>query len=909
MAEEKTTAENTASSSLSFTTAETGGARGAWFLGRFLFWGSPLKWSLIALRRLKARVVYVFAVFDWLAVFAGWFSLAAFLFLNRVAWLAAPTKLLFFWTKSDPLILVFLLSLWFDLYLIYRHSEKKAQLKKINYRLFAPDTRVARSNQRARRFPKKYNVAPAFSLSAWRTLEDAYLLANKLRQSEVEIIHLFRVLLKTKEVQNLFIRLNIDAKKMIALVDHHLAKPQDGDSLGRIKLSPALQEVLILSFVDAVERHADSVDVLNIILFFYDHDPRLAEILYELEIDQDKIRNTVEWFRVNERLTNNYRAYRRSAILKPGSGMNRAYTAIATPALDHYSHDLTVKAKYGGLDICVGRQKEITAIFESLSGGHNGVLLVGPTGVGKSTIIDGLAQLMVEEQVPQFLKDKRLVQLDVSALVSGADASAAEGRLLTCLNEISRSGNIILYIDNIETLIGISAGSRESLDLSEVLAEALGRKNLYCLAAATTENYAHYIEGKALGDIMTTIGVKEPETNEAIQMLESKVGFLENKYDVYIVYSAIEQAVLMSTRYIHDKFLPLKAFNLLEKAALITAKNAKNNPDACFCSREEVASAISELTGILVSKVTVSEGKKLLNLETEIHQRLVDQEEAVTAVSASLRRARAELKDDKRPIASFLFMGPTGVGKTELAKAVSQVYFGAEEYLIRLDMSEYQYPDSVRKMIGDVDGTLGYLTEAVRKKPFALVLFDEIEKAHPDILNLFLQVLDDGRLTDGQGRTISFAESIIIATSNIGAVYIEEQIKAKTALNIIKQQLIDNELNKYLRPELINRFDGIIVFKPLSQEDVFAIAALMLKKVKKNLADRGISLKADRDGVAILAREGYDPKFGARPLRRLLQDKIEDSIANRILSGDLKRRDTVIINARAEVEVEKAPEL
>jgi ATP-dependent Clp protease ATP-binding subunit ClpC len=499
--------------------------------------------------------------------------------------------------------------------------------------------------------------------------------------------------------------------------------------------------------------------------------------------------------------------------------------------------------------------------------------------------------------------------LDVSALVSGADASGAEGRLLTCLNEISRSGNIILYIDNIENLIGISAGSRESLDLSEVLVEALGRKNLYCLAAATTENYAHYIEGKALGDMMTTIGVKEPETNEAIQMLESKVGFLEDKYDVYIVYSAIEQAVLMSGRYIHDKFLPLKAFNLLEKAALITAKNAKNNPDACFCSREEVAAAISEMTGILVSKVTVSEGQKLLNLETEIHQRLVDQEEAVTAVSASLRRARAELKDSQRPIASFLFMGPTGVGKTELAKAVSQVYFGAEEYLIRLDMSEYQYPDSVRKMIGDVDGTLGYLTEAVRKKPFALVLFDEIEKAHPDILNLFLQVLDDGRLTDGQGRTISFAESIIIATSNIGAVYIEEQIKAKTALSIIKQQLIDNELNKYLRPELINRFDGIIVFKPLSQDDVFAITTLMLKKVKKNLSDKGIDLKADRDGVAILAREGYDPKFGARPLRRLLQDKIEDTIANRILSGDLKRRDTVIINARADVEVKKAPEL
>lgn len=909
MAEEKITAEKTANSGLTFTAAEADGVRGAWFLGRFLYWGLPVRRSLIALRRLKARVAYVFAVFDWLAVFAGWLSLAVFLFLNRAVWLVAPTKLLFFWTKADPLVFIFLISLWFDLYLIYRSSERKAQLKKINYHLFTFDSRAARPAKRVMRGPKKYNVADAFSLTAWRALEDAYLLANKLRQSEVEIIHLFRIFLKIKEIQNLFIRLNVDAKKMVAMVDHRLAKPQDLDSSGRTKLSSALQEVLISSFTDAAERRADSVDVLNIILFFYEHDPLLAEILYELEIDQDKIRNTVEWFRVNERLLNNYRAYRHLAILKPGTGMNRAYTAIATPALDHYSHDLTVKAKYGGLEICVGRQKEITAIFESLNGGHNGVLLVGPTGVGKSAIIDGLAQLMVEEQVPKFLKDKRLVQLDVSALVSGADASGAEGRLLTCLNEISRSGNIILYIDNIETLIGISAGSRESLDLSEVLAEAIGRKNLYCLAAATTENYAHYIEGKTLGDMMTTIGIKEPETNEAIQMLESKVGFLEDKYDVYIVYSALEQAVLMSGRYIHDKFLPLKAFNLLEKATLITAKNAKNNPEACFCSREEVAAAISEITGILVSKVTASEGQKLLNLETEIHQRLIDQEEAVTAVSASLRRARAELKDDKRPIASFLFMGPTGVGKTELAKAVSQVYFGAEEYLIRLDMSEYQYPDSVRKMIGDVDGTLGYLTEAVRKKPFALVLFDEIEKAHPDILNLFLQVLDDGRLTDGQGRTISFAESIIIATSNIGAVYIGEQIKAKTALSIIKQQLIDNELNKYLRPELINRFDGIIVFKPLSQDDVFAIAALMLKKVKKNLSDKGIGLKADRDGVAILAREGYDPKFGARPLRRLLQDKVEDTIANRILSGDLKRRDMVIINARAEVEVEKAPEL
>ncbi len=240
---------------------------------------------------------------------------------------------------------------------------------------------------------------------------------------------------------------------------------------------------------------------------------------------------------------------------------------------------------------------------------------------------------------------------------------------------------------------------------------------------------------------------------------------------------------------------------------------------------------------------------------------------------------------------------------------MSDVYFGDEDYLIRLDMSEYQYPDSIRKMIGDVDGTLGYLTEAVRKKPFALVLLDEIEKAHPDILNLFLQLLDDGRLTDGQGRTISFAESIIIATSNIGAVYIQEQIRNKTDINIIKQELIDNQLNKHMRPELINRFDGIIVFKPLSQENVFDITTLMLKKIKKNLNKKGIDLKADKEGVIVLAQAGYDPKFGARPLRRLLQDKVEDPIANKILAGELKRRDTIIIDNKAEIQVEKALEL
>ncbi|KKT13075.1 MAG: ATPase AAA-2 domain protein [Candidatus Falkowbacteria bacterium GW2011_GWF2_43_32] len=894
------------SEKLTFTEEQNVGGRGVWFLGRFLFWGRPFKKTLIGLARASRKINFFLSFLRWLIIFAGWAAFGYWLFLHQALWIENPVRLLFFWRTPDILIFIFLFSLWFDLFSVYESSQTKAAVKKIKRSDF---DREGDKKKKLRRGGKKYEVANAYAPETWRAVEDAYLLAARLRQTETSVIHLFRVLLKDKKIQNLFIRLDADVKKLVELVDRHLLSPEKTEFKGRSALSPVLQEVLVLAFVNAYELRQDSVDVLNVVSFCAGKDPVLREILYELEIDEDKINNTVAWFRVNRRLAESYRSYSRSALLKPGNNMNRSYTAIATPTLDHFSHDLTVRAKYGDLNICVGRKREISSIFEAFSGGHNGVLLVGPVGVGKSAIIDGLAQLMVEENVPDFFKDRRLVELDVSRLLAGAAPAEAQERLLLSLNEVSRSGNIILYIDNIENLIGISGGAEESLDISEVLAEAIGRRNLYCLAAATTENYARYIENKAIGNVMTTVAVKEPETNEAIQILESKVGLLESKYDIYIVYGALEAAVTMSDRYLHDKFLPFKALDLLEKAAIITGKNARNNPEKSFCGREEVAAAISEITGIPASKASLSEGQKLLNLEDEIHQRLVDQEEAVRAVAASLRRARAEMKDSKRPIASFLFLGPTGVGKTELAKSVSQVYFGDEDYLIRLDMSEYQDTGSVRKMIGDVDGTLGYLIEAVRKKPFSLILLDEIEKANPDILNLFLQLLDDGRLTDGQGRTISFAESIIIATSNIGAVYIQEQIVVKTPLNVIKQGLIDQELNKYLRPELINRFDGIIVFKPLSEEDVFAIATLMLKKIKKNLAAKGIGLKADKDGVTILAHEGYDPKFGARPLRRLLQDRVENPIANKILAGELKRRDTIVINNRAEIEVDQGKEL
>lgn len=871
---------------------------GTWWRDRFIYWQKSLSRSSIALFKLQRRVDRVLDIAAFLVALAGWLSLAVWIFLNQSYLLSEPIKILLFWENIHPLILFFLLSVWFDLFLVYRRSENAAAVKKINYRYW---------HREPKNHEAVFNAVSAQSRELEQVLFSAFLLAAKLKQSEISVMHLFRALLADTQVQNVFIRLGVEATSLTAKLERNLAGPTAATR--RPEASEAVKSIFIAATIDAIGRGQQSTESVNVLSYCYRQDKVLSEILYDLEIDADKIDNVCEWFHINRQLSARHQAYRRSAALKPGGGMDRAYTAVATPTLDHFSYDLTLAAKYGRLDLCVGRQTELNSIFEIMASGQSGVLLVGASGTGKTSVVNGLAQLMVEERVPKFLQDKRLVEIDVSRLVSGASPSAAEERLLACISETRRAGNIVLHIANIENLIGISAGGTEGLDLSEVLAEALSRRQVFCLATISTDNYARAVEKTALGEVMTTVGIQEPTHNQAIQMVESKVSALEGRYRIFITYNAIEQAVLMSARYLHDKFLPEKAIVLLQNAVIIAAKAFRRDPSQAVCTKEHVALAISEMTGVPAQKLTASEGQKLLSLESDIHQRMVGQEEAVAAVAASLRRARAEMKDVKRPIASFLFLGPTGVGKTELAKTVSQVYFGDENYMVRLDMSEYQHADSIRKMIGDIDGSRGYLTEAVRKKPFSLILLDEIEKAHPDILNLFLQLLDDGRLTDGQGRTISFTESIIIATSNIGALYIQEQIKAKTDLNLIKQELVDNQLNKLMRPELINRFDGIIVFKPLTEENIFRIATLMLKGIKKRLAEKGVGLQADRLGVAKLAKAGYDPKFGARPLRRLLQEKVEDQIANKILAGELKRRDTVIIDPKAEIGVLKAKEL
>ncbi len=878
----------------------------AFYGGRFFYLDLPLTAPMIKLRHLKNGLHLTLNILAFAIGLIGLFCLVYWVVLAGEQTQALGAFA--FWRVKSPLILIFWTSLLADMFIIYRLGREEAsrqKIKKVKYgqklKYESPDNWSEFIKARGQH---KIEVSSGLNQAAIKTAEQAFLLADFAKHKEVKPVHLFFSLLKDSGAAAIFSRLNIDSSKLIAKLKNQLLNEPKAES--HPELSAEVKEIMLNSYIDALKQGQKKVAPINFILPILERDKNLSEILYDLEIDRDKINNVIQWFVINERLIENYHHYRRASRFKPGSAMDRAYTAVATPVLNHFAYDLTLAAKWGRLELCVGREETVKEIFDALQSGKNGILLCGPVGVGKNMIIGQVARQMVEEDVPKILKDKRLVELDISRLLSGAAPADAEQRLLVIIDEVARAGNIVLYINNIENLMGITSGGEESLELSEVLSSAVKRHNLICLASATEDNYAKYIENQPLGQVMAKIVVAEPDMNQAIQMIESKIGFYEAKHKIYFTYSAISKAVELSAKYIHDKFLPAKAVDILEAIAVKVSRDKGVNS---IVSDEDVAAVVSSKTKIPLTKITEKESEALLNLEDKIHNRMIDQVEAVSMVAASLRRARTELREQKRPIASFLFLGPTGVGKTELAKAVAEVYFGEEDYMVRIDMSEYQRPESVEKMIGAPSGAAGYLTEAVRQAPFSLVLLDEFEKAHPDILNLFLQVMDDGRLTDGQGRTIDFTNCIIIATSNIGAVYIQDQLKAGAAIEQIKQSLINDQLNKYLKPELINRFDGVIVFKPLSIEDVQSIAGLMLNKVRRMLEAKGIGLVSEEAGIKKLAELGFDPKFGARPLRRLIQERIENKIADLVLAGEVKRRDTVLIDVEANVKVREGREL
>ena len=886
---------------------------------KWLYWGFPLTREYLSLEKGRALVEKIRIITAFCLGLGSFLILAFFLYRSGffVALYLAPGLDHFTKALNSQTVFVFWLSFISFAYLWYRSIRMKDYLGEVEHyeydfdknRQTKLDIRDWATAGKLRKKNKK-NIACSFTLEAKKAINNAYSLADKYNHPILKPIHLFYASLSFNRVGNIFIRLGFSAthiqKQLAPLFTQAGANPTDNKTEPQI--SDEFWQALFMAYESAYNGHQDFVSLTEMLVACVSLSEPIAEILFDMGIDSQKLANVVEWARIREKLHHQYIKFRKAAGHRSKHGMDKAMTAVATPYLDRFSDDLTIMAQFGHLYPCVSRDKIWEEMFRVVEGGSQSLILVGDYGVGKKTIVEGLAQKMVEDDVPQRLKDKRLVRLNISSLLAGTTPAGAVERLQRIMHEVGRAGNIILYIHNIHELVGVSAGSgKGSLDVSSALSQYLTSGRFLTIADTTAEFYSQLIVNSGLSNVMSKVEVPEMDVNQSICVLESRAGGMEYKHQVFFSYIAIEKAVNLAKRYLHDTNLPGNALEVMtESASLARNKKGANS----IVTEDEVAQIISQKTNIPITSVSADESAKLLLLETEMHKRVIGQDEAVNSIANALRRARVEIRSTNRPIASFLFLGPTGVGKTELAKTVAEVYFGDENYMIRLDMSEYQLADSVKKMIGDAtSGALGYLTEAVRKKPFSLVLLDEIEKAHPDVLNLFLQMMDDGRLTDGQGRTINFTNSIIVATSNAGALYIEDAVSKGVDLNIIKQELVDNQLNKVMRPELINRFDGIIVFKPLSFDNVVAVTKLMLAKIKKNLAVKGIDLIASEEGVKALARQGYDPKFGARPLRRLLQDKTENQIANLFLAHSIKRRDIVVIDEQGNVQVEKGREL
>lgn len=736
-----------------------------------------------------------------------------------------------------------------------------------------------------------------------------------------------------------------------------------------IPFTPRAKRVLELSLEEARQLGHNYIGTEHLLLgLIREGEGVAARVLENLGVDLAKVRTQV------------IRMLGETAEVSAGGGQGRT----KTPTLDEFGANLTNLATEGKLDPVVGRQKEIERVIQILGRRtKNNPVLIGEPGVGKTAIAEGLAQRIANGDIPDILEEKRVVTLDIGLLVAGTKYRGEfEERLKKIMDEIRQASNVILVIDEVHTLIG--AGAAEgAIDAANILKPALARGELQCIGATTLDEYRKHIErDAALERRFQPVMVGEPSVEETIEILYGLRERYEQHHKLSILDESLEAAAKLSDRYISDRYLPDKAIDLIDEAGsrvrLINsqlppaakeldkelrkilkdkddavrsqdfdkagelrdremeikseikaiAQNKKtseeNHEDSPNVTEEDIAHIVASWTGVPVSKLTESESEKLMHMEDTLHQRLIGQEEAVRAISRAIRRARVGLKNPNRPIASFIFSGPTGVGKTELTKALATYFFGAEEAMIRLDMSEYMERHTVSKLIGSPPGYVGYneggqLTEAVRRRPYTVVLFDEIEKAHPDVFNMLLQILEDGRLTDAKGRTVDFKNTLLIMTSNIGSKVIEKgggglgfefaEDEADSQYNRIRS-LVNEELKGYFRPEFLNRLDEIIVFRQLTKDEVKEISELLLKEVFARLEEKEITLEITERFKERLVEEGYNPSYGARPLRRAIMRLLEDTLAEEILSGRIKTGDTAIVDVddNQQVKISSAQE-
>ena len=757
----------------------------------------------------------------------------------------------------------------------------------------------------------------------------------------------------------------VDGKKLVELIDK-LVTPAEVGNITEIEMkppySPRTEKVLKSAVAEAQNSGCEKAGTEHLLLaMLRETDCVGTRLLYTMGVNIQKLYAAVlgAMGYDNESIQEEFQAAK--AMQNPGGS--------PTPALDQYSRDLTQMAAEGKLDPVVGREKEISRLIQILSRRtKNNPCLVGEPGVGKTAIAEGLAQRILAGSVPETIKDKRLVVLDLSGMVAGSKYRGEfEERIRKVVDEVRENQGILLFIDELHTIIG-AGGAEGALDASNILKPSLSRGELQLIGATTLEEYRKYIEkDAALERRFQPVTVEEPSEEEAYEILKGLRPYYERHHKVEISDEALEAAVKMSVRYINDRFLPDKAIDLIDEAAskvqlsgyqasseiedlsreiqeilqekeraiktgylslakecqekqkeaearleqLQVKEEKKNQRKSGKVDEKAVASIVSDWTKIPVQRLTEGETRRLAQLEKELHKRVIGQEEAVHAVSQAVKRGRVGLKDPNRPIGSFLFLGPTGVGKTELSKALAQAVFGSEQAMIRVDMSEYMEKHSVSKLIGSPPGYVGYdeggqLSEKVRRNPYSVILFDEIEKAHPDVFNILLQVLDDGHITDAHGRKVDFKQTIIIMTSNAGAQAIVEpkqlgfisQKDEKKDYEKMKSGVME-EVRRLFKPEFLNRIDEIMVFHTLNKEEIRKIVLLLLKSLEKRCEEQmDIHLNVTNSAVDYIAEAGFDAKYGARPLRRAIQSKIEDRLANELLEGKIRRGDIVQVQYR-----------
>ena len=747
---------------------------------------------------------------------------------------------------------------------------------------------------------------------------------------------------------------NVTADDILNKIEELIGSDEPIENI--VDFTPRTKRVVESAFIEARKLGYNFIGTEHLLIgILREGDCVATKILLDLNVNIPKLYNEIVKV-INE--GEDYNSSDNSSNNSNGGKRRGSYNQ--TPTLNQFGQDLTKKAEEGKLDPVIGRKQEIERVIEILSRRtKNNPCLIGEPGVGKTAAVEGLAQKIASGDVPEILKDKRVVTLDISGMVAGAKYRGDfEERIKKALNEVKKAGDVILFIDEIHTIVG--AGAAEgAIDAANILKPLLARGEIQLVGATTLNEYRKFIEkDAALERRFSPVTVNEPSEKETIQILKGIRDKYEAHHNVKITDEAIEAAVKLSIRYVNDRFLPDKAIDLIDEASskarlrtytepdglkelqeeIEKTKNEKeeavlnqkfekaaelrdtekalrdkfekeqnkwknkNTKSIVTITEENIAEVIANWTGIPAKKITEDENEKLKNLEKELHKRVIGQNEAVEAVSKAIRRGRVGLKDPKRPIGSFLFLGPTGVGKTELSKALAEVLFGDENAMIRLDMSEFMEPHSVSKLIGAPPGYVGFddggqLTEKIRRKPYSVVLFDEIEKAHPDVMNMLLQILEDGRLTDSQGRTVNFKNTVIIMTSNLGARLItdrkqlgfankEGEADSKKEYEEIKKEVMA-ELKKELRPEFINRIDEIIVFHKLNDSDINQIIDIMLKEVVNRLEEQKYDVKFEPDVKEMIAKEGIDKNFGARPLRRTIQNLVEDKLAEEILDGKL----------------------